>query len=140
MVDAETVLDVLERHFQEIEPGLESQWPEFSRKVGDLADRFKTIASDDKPEAATQALESAVNKLLTICWSYPHVAGLLDQAEKDSSEPELESGGNRRPPPSASPDIVKVKEIANRYCDLLAKLMETTDRTKDDIEDRRTHP
>jgi hypothetical protein len=140
MLDSKTVLDVLESDFQAIEAQLGSQWTEFGRRGGDLADRFKAVAGKDEPKAAARALELAVNRLLKICWDYQYIGELLDQAEEAS--PELGPGteGTKRPPSPDEPDIVEVKEIANRYYSLLARLKETADQKKEDANDRRTRP
>jgi len=140
MLDAKTVLDALESDFQAIESHLGPQWTEFGRRGGDLADRFKAVADESKPTAAARALESAVNKLLKICWDYQYIGELLDQVEGASPKPEPETEGTKRSPPPDEPDIVEVKEIANRYYSLLTRLKETADQKKGKANDRRTHP
>jgi hypothetical protein len=140
MPDAKTVLNVLESDFRAIESHLGPQWSDFSRRGGDLADQFKAVASKDDPKAAVRALESAVNKLLKICWDYQYIGELLDQVEEASPEPWPGTEGTKRPPPPDKPDVVEVKEIANRYYSLLTRLKETADQEKGDANDRRTHP
>jgi hypothetical protein len=139
MPDARTMLKALEESSREFEPCLGAQWPEFSRRAGDLVDRFKIIASEDNPEAATRALESTINKLLKVCWDYPYVAELLEQAEETPIQAEPGGGVNRRPPTPITLDIVEVKEIANRYYSLLARLKEAADQMKEHPDDRRAH-
>jgi hypothetical protein len=140
MLDAKTVLDVmedaLEKDPQAFKSRLGSQWIEFSRRVGDLAGQFKAVAGEDTPEAAVSNLELAVNDLLEVCWDYPYVAELLDQAERTSLEPGLGSGGMMIPPSSKKEPQFNPREIANRYYDLFAKLKETTDQVKEDANDR----
>jgi hypothetical protein len=139
MLGAETVLDILESNFQSIRSHLGPQWMEFGHKGGTLADRFRAIASEEDPRTAERALESAVNKLLKICWEYEYVADLLDQAEGASWGPRAENGGIMRPPSPGNGPEFSPKEIANRYYDLLAKLREGADQVKEDTNDRRTH-
>jgi hypothetical protein len=136
MLDAKTVLDVLENDFQSIESQLGPQWAEFSHRGGDLADRFSAISGNEDPQAAVRALESAVNKLLIICWDYAYVAELLDRAEETPLATTPMIAGNRRPPSPENGPKFNPKEIANRYYSLLVKLKETSDQNKWDANDR----
>lgn len=140
MLDAETVFKIL-KDLQSIESHLGPQWLEFSRRGGDLASRFAAIAANADSRAASRALESAVNKLLKICYEYEYTATLLDRADDASWEPGRESGGTMRPPaPTASSAELKVnpQELANRFYSLLARLR-TVEQEKKDTHDSRTH-
>lgn len=139
MLDVSTILNVLERDSQAIRSQLGPKWPEFSRRVGGLAGRFKIAAGEDDPEVIASVLELAVNDLLEICWDYPYVETLLDRAEEDSSEPGPGIEVTKRPPLPDSGPKFSPKEIANRYYSLLTRLKKTTDQTEEDTRDRRTH-
>jgi hypothetical protein len=137
MLDATTVLDILEREAQSIESRLGPQWTEFSRRVGDLTGQFKTIAGETDAQAASSYLELAVNDLLEICEDYPAVGELLDQGQGEFPALDLSSGGLMRPLPPSEANIFEVKEIANRYYSLLARLKEVADQAKEGPNDRR---
>jgi hypothetical protein len=124
MLDTMTILNVLEKNTHSIESQLGSRWGEFSHRVEILADRFKAIADEHNPEAAAGNLEVAVNDLLEICWDYPEITFLLDQAEEVSEEIGSDSEGTMQPSVPILPDLMKIKEIANRYHNLLTKLKE----------------
>jgi hypothetical protein len=144
VLDAKTILDVLEdaleRDPQAIKSHLGSRWTEFSYRMGDLAGQFKAITSEDAPEVAASNLEVAVNDLLEVCWDYQYIGELLDQVGETSPASGPGTEGTKRPPSPDKPDIVEVKEIANRYYSLLAQLKETADQKKGDADDHRTHP
>ncbi len=123
MAGPPTLLDLLEQHAHEIKVGLGLKWPEFSRRAEEVASRFQAIAGQDQPAAGD--LQDAINALLDICWDDACVAGLLDL-------------GGKRPPSPQSPDVVEIKETANRYYSLLARLIETTDQTREKAHDLRT--
>lgn len=137
MLDVSTVLNVLERDSQAISSQLGPKWPEFSRRVGGLAGRFKIVAGEDDPEAIASALELAVNDLLEICWDYPYVEKLLDRAEEASPEQALGIEVTKRPPLPNNGPKYNPKEIANRYYSLLARLKEVADQAKEGPNDRR---
>jgi hypothetical protein len=140
MIDNDrAILAILEKNLQPIKSRLgPQQWAEFSRRVTDLVVRFATIASENNPQAASN-LKLAVNDLLEICWDYEDVTTLLYQGQEAFPEPGLGGPGSMRPEPPQTPDIIEVKEIANRYYSLLARLKEMSDQTQEDVDDHRTH-
>ena len=127
MLDAETILDLLENNYQSIRSSLGSRWTEFGGRGGALADRFKRAADLDDPEAAARALESAVNKLLRVCRDYAYVADLLGQAERAFLMAGPDAGNFQRPPAARQELDFDPKEIATRYLSLLARLKATSD-------------
>jgi len=144
MLDAKSIIETLERNSQALERGLGPQWEEFSRRAGDLAERFKLIAAEDRPDLASQALEAAASKLYMVCQDYPQAAALFDRAAEappvtrsgTRSETRLEVGVDRRVPAPAKQDIVKVKETANRYYSLLARMKKEADQRQEGGNDR----
>ncbi len=136
MLDAKTMIEALERNYHTLERGLGPQWEEFSRRAGDLADRFEFVAGEDQPKLANRSLEAAVNKLYKVCLDYPYVAALFDSTEVAPPEAEVGVGVSRKLPTPAKQDIVKVKETANRYYSLLAGLKKAAEQTKEGGHDR----
>jgi hypothetical protein len=138
LADISAILDVLKKNSQAIESHLrsQSQWTEFSREMGHLAGKFGAIRDENDPEAAVSNLEVAVNALFDVCEGYPYVIDLLDQVEETG--PGSDEG--RLHPPPDEKDLVKIKELSNRFYDLLAQLKKTpAEQTKKDTDDRRTH-
>ena len=110
MLSTIEILDTLEEYLPDIRVGLGPDWVEFSRRVGNLANRFKAVAAEDNPTPGK--LQAVLDNLIEVCQDYTYVAGLLGL-------------GSRRPPSPQAPDLFKVKEVANRYYSLLAQLRET---------------
>jgi len=118
MPSVTTVLNTLEN--------IESQWTEFSRRVGDLAGRFEAIAGEDSP--ALGDLQAVVDDLLDVCGDYPYIAELLKQAEKAPLQPTSERSGSKVPPSLKKVPKPNPKEMANRYYSLVTKLKTTAQR------------
>jgi hypothetical protein len=125
VLNAAGLLDVLTRQAGTLESRLGPAWTEFSRRSGELAGRFQAIAGEDDPHTAAASLKRATREMLRICRDYPAVVELLDQARGALPDPDLVGGGILRPPAPGrpgTPDEVEVKEIANRFYSLLARM------------------
>ena len=123
MLEANTILEVLEKN-------IALPNAEFAGRAGALAAQFKAILVEKDAAAAASYLEVAVNDLFEICLEYEPIAALFSQADHASAEAALVSAGLQRPSVPNLPDIVKIKETANRYYALITQLKELTTQAK----------
>ncbi len=127
MLDNKTIIEVLETNLPSIKSHFGSHLPGFGSRWEELTGHFAAVAAEENPQIAASNLRLAVYKLLKICWDYEYIAKLLDQAEEIAGKPRPVSGGILRPEtpdPSIIPDIIEIKEIAQRFQSLLVSLAE----------------
>ena len=108
------LIDTLETHLDRIRADLGAGWPAFAAKLRNLAPAFQAAQSDID-------LARAVGDLYMACRAREPVMTVLRQT------PDVSGDGNDRRPPAGGTDhddIVLIRDIANRYHSLLAKLEE----------------
>lgn len=100
---------------------------EFNRRLEKVARQFEAVLTQNDPEAALSHLGLAIYDLQQTCLDYEYIAEFLDEIEDTVWDAVLTSGTRLSSSPTEEPQF-NPKEIANRYYDLLAKLIETSDR------------
>ena len=136
------LIQSLETHLDQIRQDLGAEWPEFAAQVWHLAPAFEAARNDVK-------LAIAVGELYLACRAREPVMKILRQTADTSG-----ADHDRRPPAGGTghEDMMKIREVINRYQSLLDKLREiesldagrshaSENRNRGEVPiDRRAHP